>query len=144
MSAAAGQSLTPRHIHSKLTHAQPVFPPLYAHVTPLTQAVLGVGWLTGQALLQYQMPRSHVQRYPFASHRDSPVVLQAAPMTGSDATVSHWGTEAVPPVVLPPVAPPPVLVPPAAVPPVFAPPVPGRFTQICEAQVSPELQVLLP
>ena len=89
------------------------------------QDVLGVGWLGGQAWLQYQMPRTQVQRFAFASHRDSPAMLQAVPCAGSELTMSHklFLAPPVPPVLMPPVAWPPVIAPPVAVPPVLTPPV---------------------
>jgi hypothetical protein len=62
-----------------------------------------VGYVEAQIVLQYQRPRSHTHRLPASSHCDSPAVLQAVPMVGSDATVSHTGTGVVPPVALPPV-----------------------------------------
>jgi hypothetical protein len=116
--------------------------------------------VVAQTALQYQMPRSQTHRLPLASHCDTPGVLQAVPMAGREDTrepmqvlvappvavppVLLPPVAALPPLAVPPVAPPPVLVPPDAVPPVFAPPVPASLTQSPEAQVSPELHVLLP
>jgi hypothetical protein len=72
-----------------------------------------------QLVVQYQMPREQTHWLPLASHCDSPCVLQAVPMAGSDATVEQTGTGAVPPVALPPVTTPPVATPPDATPPVI-------------------------
>ena len=71
-------------------------------------------------MLQYQMPRQQTHWWPLPSHCDTPAGLQAVPEAGSDSTVSHMGTEAVP--ALPPVAVPPPAVPPVALPPVGDPP----------------------
>ena len=63
---------------------------------------------------QYQMPRMQRQRFPFASHRDSPNVGQVVPISGSAATVLHRDG-GIPPVDVPPVAVPPVALPPVDV-----------------------------
>jgi hypothetical protein len=91
---------------------------------PRLQAVLGVGWLPGQALLQYQIPRSHTQRLPLESHCDSPTLLQAVPMEGRKPTLEHWLLP-LPPVAEPPVVRPPVALPPLGTPPLLLPPVLG-------------------
>ena len=78
-------------------------------------------------MLQYQIPaspgryglgcpRTQTHWLPPASHRDSPEVLQAMPMVGSEATVEQTAG------ALPPVAEPPALMPPVAWPPVDTPP----------------------
>jgi hypothetical protein len=133
--AAAGQLLTPKHIQCRLTHAQPAFP--YIHAWPRAQAESGAGWVPGQLLGQYQMPRSHTQRCVVEPERhcDWPAVLHAVPTPGSVDTTSQRLFAALPPVdevppevvVVPPVdvlLPPVVLLPPTWLPPVeVAPPV---------------------
>jgi hypothetical protein len=70
-------------------------------------------YLEAHSVVQYQMPRSHTQRAPLESHRDSPGMLQTVPMAGRDVTVVHQGAGAVPPVARPPTLLPPVTMPPA-------------------------------
>src|SRR5512140_3676272 len=70
-------------------------------------------------------PRKQTHWLPLESHCDSPGVLQAVPMVGSDSTVAHIGTEAAPPAPVPAVALPPVVVPPLAKPPTPLPPSSG-------------------
>ena len=84
--------------------------------------------MPGQALLQYQMPRSQTQRSPLELHCDSPVVLQAVPMLGSEATASQRAFS-VPPVAEPPALRPPVALPPLGTPPLPVPPVWLRLMQ---------------
>jgi len=134
--AAAGQLLTPKHIQCRLTHAQPAFPLLYMHAWPRLQVESGVGWLPGQLLGQYQMPRSHTQRCVVEPERhcDWPAVLHCVPTPGSVDTTSQRVFVGAPPVEVPPefvmppddvVLPPVGLTPPVGpvAPPVALPPV---------------------
>ena len=57
--------------------------------------------MAAQLVLQNQIPRSHRQRLPLASHCESPALAQAEPMVGKDVTGLHWAL-AVPPVPEPP------------------------------------------
>ena len=95
-------------------------------------------------MLQYQMPRSHTQRWPLARHCDWPVMVQAAPWLGSVVTTSQRLFAVAPPVALPPViaAVPPVV---AEVPPVVAavPPVVDAVPPVI-AEVPPVLAALPP